>query len=612
MKLQREFQKEQQTYEYQIAKEKQEYEERKHQREVTDRARQVEIERMQVEQKKLEKEMQETMEAGRHSMDEEDNDEIGISNARKIVKGPKMPCFEESKDNMDAFLHRFEIYAGTQGWKKEQWAVYLSALLKGRALEVYSRLPIEDAQDYDTLKDALLKRFNLTEEGFKQKFKTAKSETNEAPAQFITRLKSYLMRWIELANVKKDFEGITNLVIKEQYLETCSLQLAVFLRERKPADLDQLAKLAEQYLEAHANRNTGRKLEQVVEDKCENRSVPPKASPIKKSCFNCGKVGHIAKDCFHRRKTAAMQRSYPNSRNYHIPVFNGRNQNQQRNSNESQRTNTNARMEYDDTETVRKVVDDDRTQSLQSGKPECKRHQREWCTECNNFPVHRCNAAQHLAGTEVELKCGCSVPVIADACRSGTERMPVCEGFVGEQKVSLLRDTGCSTVVIKRCLVNDEQLTGAEEICVLIDGTVRKTPVAEVEINTPYYKGKVRAVCMRNPLYDLIVGNIPGVKMEEEIAETHAVVTRSQAQKEKLEKPIKPLNVSDGVDTNVNRDQLISLQQQDESIKKLLEKTDRQNDDDENPDVQFKLKNGILYRYCKSHGGRRIVSSSSS
>jgi len=30
-------------------------------------------------------------------------------NLPKSFKGPKMPCFEESKDNVDAFLHRFEI-----------------------------------------------------------------------------------------------------------------------------------------------------------------------------------------------------------------------------------------------------------------------------------------------------------------------------------------------------------------------------------------------------------------------------------------------------------------------------------------------------------------------
>jgi len=38
-------------------------------------------------------------------------------------------------------------------------------------------------------------------------------------------------------------------------------------------------------------------------------------------------------------------------------------------------------------------------------------------------------------------------------------------------------------------------MTGGTETCILIDGTVRKTPVAEIEIETPYYSGRVKAVC---------------------------------------------------------------------------------------------------------------------
>ena len=34
------------------------------------------------------------------------------------AKAPKIPIFEESKDEMDSYLHRFESYAKAQKWKK--------------------------------------------------------------------------------------------------------------------------------------------------------------------------------------------------------------------------------------------------------------------------------------------------------------------------------------------------------------------------------------------------------------------------------------------------------------------------------------------------------------
>ena len=83
------------------------------------------------------------------------------------ARDPKLPYFEESKDKMDSYLSRFEKYATANKWDKNVWAAYLSALLKGRALDVYDRLSTEDAADYDKLKDALLKNFDMTERGFR-------------------------------------------------------------------------------------------------------------------------------------------------------------------------------------------------------------------------------------------------------------------------------------------------------------------------------------------------------------------------------------------------------------------------------------------------------------
>ena len=93
---------------------------------------------------------------------------------------------------MDSYLSRVETYTTAIKWNENVWAAYLRALLKGRALDVYDRLSTEDAADYDKLKDALLKSFDMTERGFRKKFNYDKSESSEVFIQFSSRLCSYL------------------------------------------------------------------------------------------------------------------------------------------------------------------------------------------------------------------------------------------------------------------------------------------------------------------------------------------------------------------------------------------------------------------------------------
>jgi hypothetical protein len=83
---------------------------------------------------------------------------------------PKLPLFDEDTDAMGANLHRFAIYAQAQNWAEDKWATNLSALLKGNSLQVYYRLPLEKSMDYRHLKNELLRRYQRTEEGFKEKF----------------------------------------------------------------------------------------------------------------------------------------------------------------------------------------------------------------------------------------------------------------------------------------------------------------------------------------------------------------------------------------------------------------------------------------------------------
>ena len=131
---------------------------------------------------------------------------------------PKLPSFDEKMDDLDAYLYRFEGYATMQGWPKERWASKLSALLKGNALQVFHRMSLDDSGDYELLKIALLNRYRLTDADFWIKFRQANPQYGESFSQFGIRITGYLDRWIELSETSLSYEGIRDLLIREQTL----------------------------------------------------------------------------------------------------------------------------------------------------------------------------------------------------------------------------------------------------------------------------------------------------------------------------------------------------------------------------------------------------------
>jgi len=107
------------------------------------------------------------------------------------------------------------------------------------------------------------------------------------------------------------------------------------------------------------------------------------------------------------------------------------------------------------------------------------------------------------------LACGKSVPVVSSVCVQplAEARMPVVKGKV-YTSVNVLRGTGCSGVVVKKDLVTKDQYIGEYNHMVLIDGTVRKVPVARIYVDTPYLTGIVEAQClshMRSTILSLVM-----------------------------------------------------------------------------------------------------------
>ena len=229
--------------------------------------------------------------------------ELGKLGAEKAshARNPKLPYFEESKDKMDSYLSRFEKYAVANKWDRSIWAAYLSALLKGRALEVYDRLSVADANDYEKLKDALLKNFDMTERGFRKKFRNDRPERSETFIQFGSRLRSYLDKWINMAKIENTFEAICDFMMRDQFLESCSRELYVHLKPKTFKNLDEMAKEADLFAEArggvHTCTNKGQRDNRGAAQNHSKPDVNKGGGKKEIKCGICGK-GHLTIKCY--------------------------------------------------------------------------------------------------------------------------------------------------------------------------------------------------------------------------------------------------------------------------------------------------------------------------
>ena len=95
------------------------------------------------------------------------------------------------------------------------WSTNISAHLTGHALEVYSRMASADALGYDMLKEALLKRHQMTEEGLCSNFLECKVEDGEIRPESIVTLILYYTSWVDLTKVTRCYAGLFEMMLKE-------------------------------------------------------------------------------------------------------------------------------------------------------------------------------------------------------------------------------------------------------------------------------------------------------------------------------------------------------------------------------------------------------------
>ena len=216
-----------------------------------------------------------------------------------------------------------------------------------------------------------------------------------------------------------------------------------------------LAEAALRYLQTQDRKVIAKPMFQSTSDDTRT-SQENGETPLPLKCFKCGKQGHKAKSC---SVQMVPDRSHPNRRG----VEDSRNQRRYNN-----RSVTSASV------------------AIESNQNEANMNQ--------NQPLH------HLPANEETVVVACA---FTDSTHRNFENTPVTVGKVCQKEVSVLRDTGCTGVVVKKDFVDNEQFTGQCSLLRCIHGHVERVPKANIEVSTPYFSGTISALCLPNPPHDL-------------------------------------------------------------------------------------------------------------
>lgn len=464
----------------------------------------------------------------------------------------KLAQYVETED-VAVYLTNFERVKLINKWSED---CALAALINGfSGTKVSAFLNSCTLTTYDELKVLILQTFGLSIYDVQTKFRNYK-QGNESISQLVLNLKNNLDRMCSLVEIGENLNDFKSFIVKEQLLRSVDFSLASFLKENDiyKLDLEKVTTLAENFQAIHGKN----KFKSYHEnDQAKNSSSVDKNNATinkDKSCYICGKA-HLAKFC---------------------------------------------KLKF--------------TNSVESEKKDKTK-----TFEKSSFKCYICKDPSHLArncptktGKEVQNNDDRSGEVLGISL-SGAYRgkLPTAPGKCNGKLVTVLRDTGATTIVVKPSLVQSKYFTGDRVKVRYADGRIKSLPLAQVNIKCPYYTGTTIAAVEHDLPFDILVGNVKnancacinetnfsnctiGVNDDEYNDCICTVQTRSQVKSENLPSKVSKIGVGPiKIDLpNISRKNLIKMQTDDNSLQSCF----RKSQEISNNFPKIVVRNGVLVR----------------
>ena len=126
-----------------------------------------------------------------------------------------VPPFQEKE--VDKYFAHFEKVADSLNWPKESWVLLLQSVLVGKAQEIYGSLSVEQSSNYEHVKEAILKAYELVPEAYRQKFRNYLKYDSKTHVEFAREKENLFNRWCHSKEIGQDFKKLKQMVLLEEF-----------------------------------------------------------------------------------------------------------------------------------------------------------------------------------------------------------------------------------------------------------------------------------------------------------------------------------------------------------------------------------------------------------
>uniref|UniRef100_A0A8C5CMP6 CCHC-type domain-containing protein n=1 Tax=Gadus morhua TaxID=8049 RepID=A0A8C5CMP6_GADMO len=227
-----------------------------------------------------------------------------------------VPPFAEK--NVERYFAHFERVATVSDWPIHAWTSLLQSVLVGKAQDAYASLNIEDVKDYEKVKGAILRTYELVPEAYRQRFRGLSKLDEQTYVEFAREKEISFSSWCKSQKAETK-EDLRQLVLLEDFKNCLPVAVCTYLNQQEVSTLVEAAVLADKFVltlkvnfdsdQGERRGRTGFNRSRFPTTSSTCSKPPPTVStafvrrsanvstPLERTCFYCKNSGHFIADC---------------------------------------------------------------------------------------------------------------------------------------------------------------------------------------------------------------------------------------------------------------------------------------------------------------------------